>query len=195
MVFNEDLYNILNNITTIIIFVWSLQLPFSDESVLNEVLLFNVAVSFTQRLYLLRNVCHSKGHLRLQDSFDAPVQLPSFSPVQKVIYFTAVCVTSTSLAEDLPGVIGKSESHIPCQDCFPTWERGVGEFPHQPRRHVHLHLHIAKSNFLSITKCISLLGRSFSPTQKKTSKFPRTSFLPLKTNWQDKWLSEKESLT
>ena len=171
VVLNEDLYNIFNNITTIITFVGSLQLSFSNEPVLNEVLLFTVAVSFTQRIYLLRNVCHNKGHLRLQDSFNAPVQFPSFSPVQEVIYFTAVCITATSPAEDLPGVIGKSEAEIPCQDCFPTWERGVGEFPHQPRRHVHLQLHIAKSKFLSITKFSSLLGRSFSQTQKKPPSF------------------------
>ena len=177
--FNEDLYNIFNNIITNIIFVGILQLPFSDEPVLNEVLLFNVAVSFTQRLYLLRNVCHIKGYLRVQNSIDALVQLPSFSPVQEVIYCTAMCVAATSPAEGLPDVTGKSVAEIPWQDCIPSWQWRVGEFPHQPRRHGHLHLHIAKFKFLSVTKFITLLGRSFSPTQKKPSKFRRPSFLPL----------------
>jgi len=113
-VLNENRNNVINYIITIIIFVEILQFPFSDESVLNEILSFNVTVNFTQRLYLHRNVCHIKGHLRVQDSFDAPVQLPSFSPVQEVIYFTALCVTATSRAEDLPSVIGKSEAEIPC---------------------------------------------------------------------------------
>jgi len=147
-VLNENRNNVINYIITIIIFVEILQFPFSDESVLNEILPFNVTVRFNQRLYLHRNVCHIKDHLRVQDSFDAPVQLTSFSPMQEVIYLTAVCVTATFPAEDLPGVIGKSEAHIPCHDYFPTWERRVGEFPYQPRRYSHLHLHITKSNFL-----------------------------------------------
>jgi len=147
-VLNENRNNIINYIITIIIFVGILQFPFSDESVLNEILPFNVTVRFTQRLYLHRNVCHIKGHLGVQDSFDAPVQLPAFSPVQEVIYFTALCVTATSRAEDLPSVIGKYEAEIPCQDFIPSWGKHICGFPHQPRRHSHLHLHITKSNFL-----------------------------------------------
>jgi hypothetical protein len=178
-VLNEDLNNIFNNIITIIIFVEILQLPFSDASVLNKVLLFNVSVSFTQILKLLQNFCHIKGHLRVQDSFDAPVQLPSFSPVEEVIYFTALCVTATPPAEDHSGIIGKSEAKIPCQDYLPTCERRVCEFPNQTRRHGHLQLHITKDKFLSITEFNNLLSRSFSPTQKKPFKFPRPFFLPL----------------
>jgi hypothetical protein len=146
-VLHEDLYNIFNNTTTIIIFVGILQLPFSDETLLNEVLLFNVAVSFTQKLYLHRNFCHSKSHLRVQDSFDAPVQLPSFSPVQEVIYCSAVAETATSPAEVLPGVPGTSETEIPFQDYTPSWDRRVGEFPHQHRRHGQLQQHIRELNF------------------------------------------------
>jgi hypothetical protein len=178
-VLNENRNNIINYIITIIIFVEILQFPFSDESVLNEILPFNITVNFTQSLYLHRNVCHIKGHLRFQDSLDAPVQLSSFSPVQEVIYFTAACVKATSRAEDLPSVIGKSEAVIPCRDYIPSWDMHIGEFPHQPRRHDHLQLHTTKSKFRSVTKFISLLVRSSSPTQKNPSKFPMLSFLPL----------------
>jgi hypothetical protein len=141
-VLKENLSNIIKYIITIIIFVEILQLPFSDESALNEGRLFNVRVNFARRIYLPRYVCHSKGHLLVQDSFDAPVQLPSFSPVEEVIYFTALWVTVTPRAEDLSGVIGKSKAEIPCQDYIPSWERRVSEFPHQPRRDCHLQLHI-----------------------------------------------------
>jgi hypothetical protein len=151
------------------IFVEILQLLFSDESVLNKVLLFNVAVSFAQRLKLLRNLCHIKCHLRFQNSFEAPVQLSSFSPVEEVIYVTALCVTAAPPAEDHPGVIGKSEAKIPCQDYLPTCERRVGKFPNQTRRHGHLQLYITKSKFLSITKFNNLLRRSSS--QKNLPSF------------------------
>ena len=134
-----------------------------------------------------------KGHLRVQDSFDAPVQLPSFSPVEEVIYFTALCVTATPPAEEIPGVIGKSEAEIPCQDCLPTCERRVGKFPNQTRRHGHLQLHITKSKFLSITKFNNLLSRSFLPTQKKTLQVSEAFLLTIKMNRQDRWLSERES--
>jgi hypothetical protein len=84
------------------------------------------------------------GHLRVQDSFDATVQLPSFSPVEEVIYFAALCVTATPQSEDLSGVIGKPEAEIPCRDYIPSCERRVCEFPYQPRRHGHLQLHITE---------------------------------------------------
>jgi len=129
----QNLSNIIIYIIIINIFVEILQLLFSDESSVNEFMLFNVSVIFTQSIFLLRKLCHSIGHLRVQNSFDAPVHLPSFSPVKQVIYFTAVCVTATPLAEDLSGVIGKSKTEIPCQDYIPSWERRVGLFPHQPR--------------------------------------------------------------
>ena len=58
---SEDLNNIFNNIIKIIIFTKIKHLPFRTEIVLNEFLLFNVAVSFTQRLYLLQNVCHTNN--------------------------------------------------------------------------------------------------------------------------------------
>jgi hypothetical protein len=87
--------------------------------------------------------------------------------VEEVIYFTALCVTATPPPEDLSGVIGKSEAQIPSQDYILPWERRVGEFPHQPMRHGQLQLNITKSKLLSITKFISLLERSFSPTEKK----------------------------
>ena len=138
--------------------------------------LFNVSVNFTQTIFLLRKFCQSKGHLRVQDSFDDPVQLPSFSPVEEIIYFTAVCVTATPPAEDISGVIGKSETEIPCQDYLPSCERRVGEFPYQSRRQGHLQLHITESEFLTISKFNSLQVRSFSATQTKHSKFLRPSF-------------------
>ena len=66
----------------------------------NKYLLCHVGVQLLEKLAPLGKFCHSQDYLRVQHSFDAQIQVSSFSPVEEVIYFTtALRVPATSRSE------------------------------------------------------------------------------------------------